>query len=246
LWDKAVKALERARERKPGLALASANLGVAYLVHPIKTNLTRAAECFQKALEVVEKDDSLPPLAKAAVWVNASVADLAMGLYEAADKKLARAETINGALPEGPLRGAGKAGMRAALLYNRALLADRSQRAEDAWPLYEQYLGSADPDSAWYPVAYDRYAELGKRLNKKVQAKEGLARPRGVRPVTTVSLKVGGQPVELVLGKSPADLPAQLRKYEVTIPVTDYLQRIAYRDLGVSLLASEKHVWPFS
>jgi predicted Zn-dependent protease len=242
-WKAAVAALEQALKLKPDLVLAKANLGVAYLVAPRGTNVQKARQYLQEAVEQMPSDKNLPPLAQAATLINAGVAVLAAGQHKESIALFARGEDTArkfvGDLPRAPVTFA----LFSALCYNRGLLLAASpdeplRRA--ALAEFERYLSVASPASSWRPLAQERYLKLCKDLD--VKPKEN-PQPASLklsmfRLVTSVKLTP-----ELTVALSEPITAVSARLGEGRrIPIVrgTKLVRVNYPDHGIELLAADR------
>jgi hypothetical protein len=243
MWAKAVEALQQARRLNPDRPLVNANLGLAYLVSPKGKNLPEAEKYGKDAESAMNKSDaSLEPLAQAALRINLGVAHLAAGRSEEAARNFDRAEEASKRI-ERPTSGSGPLpSLSAALLYNRGLLlasAPQPDKRRQALGMFEKYLTTAGSSSAWWPLAYERYAGLCKDLGVPTAGKEAdLLRQAGtkLRLVTGVQFEAG----KAVTLADP--LPEVRKRFGDGLqePVLEdpRLLRISYVDRGVELIAS--------
>lgn len=240
IWQEAVSALTRSLKLDPGQALAKADLGVAYLVHPSGTpSVALAGRYLQEAAARAKDDDDLDPWARATVLINAGVADLAGKRAEESARRFDEGEQVARRL-FGSARLVSAGPLGTALLYNRALLLAGSGEAKDqseATELLEKYLHMAASGSSWWPLAYERYAALCKKLGKDPKAKEELANPfqRRWRLVTNVRLGSGAR---IVLSEPVADAAARLGE-KVPVVSRTKLVRLRYPGHGVEVLATD-------
>ncbi len=79
LWDETVRSLREALRLKPGLSLAKAFLGVAYLVHPGGKDAATARDLLREAASLAESDPLLDDHSRASVFINLAVAELVAG-----------------------------------------------------------------------------------------------------------------------------------------------------------------------
>jgi tetratricopeptide (TPR) repeat protein len=240
LWNEAVDALRKARRLRPELALPWASLGVAFLARPSGPDPAEGARHLEAAAARAPRDASLDPLSRLAVRVNLAVAMAAGGRRADARSELDRVEAELRALtpgeePDEPTL--------AAVRYNRGLaLADtstddgrRSARTE-----LEGYLAVGDPDSAFWPLAYERYRDLcsAAGVTPRTQASFRPAAVLSHRPVSSIELGPGravtlGEPLQGVRDRLG---PGQ----EVPAVRGTNLVRVIYRDLGLEILANER------
>ena len=192
LWGDAVKALEKSLSLKADLVLPRASLGIAFLLHPEGKNVKMARKWFAEAIDHLAKDPELKrnPLSMAALLVNSGVADLAAGDAVEADKKFRSAtDIVHTQRFTATVRS-----MESAIVFNRALVMGNSKEAdakERARRLLETYLEFNAPDTAWWEIAYGKYAKLGKELDVKVRTRISFFRkaaPQELRVITSVSL----------------------------------------------------------
>lgn len=239
IWFEAVGALREALRLKPDLTLAKANLGVAYLVCPEGKDVGEATQFLTEAAADAMKDETLDPLMRAAILLNAGVVDLAGGNAADGETKFAAVEELGKNLPGNNPQSTGTA-LTNALQYNRATMlmasanVDTRRRAIEQW---EAYLQSASPASAWWALAYERYAKLCAELNAKPKAAAELqkAGKESFRLVVSVPL-ASGETIDL--GNSIQEELAKLGEAE-TLPVAPRrgkLMRYRYNDLGLEVL----------
>ena len=198
-WNDAVEALHHALALDPNLTLAKANLALAYLVSPDGKNAVRASQLFQEAATLAAGDTTIDPYTRAAVLVNAGVSDIARGLLVAGRQKIDRGEQAATALA-GPGRTVVST-LADAVQYNRALLLANSATESDqteALSEMEKYLHSASPASAWWPIAFDRYAALCKAhgITPKEQASLRTDSAARLRPLNSLEI-IPGKPLTI-------------------------------------------------
>jgi predicted Zn-dependent protease len=241
VWKQAVAALEKSEQLVPGQVIVQANLGVAYLVHPSgKPKPAQARKYFEAAASGATRGDAVDPWMKAAIFLNAGVADLAAGQVDDSDKKFTRSSEVGTKYFGGVVKVGMVPGLANALSYNRAMvLADSKdeKKRKQAVDSYERYLKAANPGSAWWPIAYDRYAALCKDVGKKPIDKDLLIElaPTTLRLVTSVKLDtdatlVLGQPISDAAGKLGVKIPAVSRTK---------ITRVRFPKYGVDVLATD-------
>jgi hypothetical protein len=234
LWWDAVGALREALRLKPDLVLARANLGVAYLVRPAGKDVRTATQFLEEAAAATAADRDLDPAVREIVLINAGVAALAGG------------RVVEGTQLFGQLERKGRPISKAAssaLRYNRAaLLAESAKAADrrDAVRQLEVYLRTATPDSAWWTLAYKRYANLCRELDLAQQSEQKLKKPARARLRLLTSVTLGPDRT-VSLGEPVAAIQDRLGGAEVVpvIPKTN-LVRMRYPDCGVELLATDQ------
>jgi tetratricopeptide (TPR) repeat protein len=245
LWNDAVEALGRALRLSPDLALAKADLGLAYLVSPHGQDLNAAARYLEEGARSAAADQAVHPLMRAAVLANAAVGEMAAGRSDAAARRLDEAEAITRrvAAEDGRPHDAVTWSLSCGLLYNRAVLlaasADKARQRQAA-ELFAEYLQTAEPASAWWPLAQERYAKLCRDLGLPANGKMELARRRraGLLPLTSVQLGSGER---VTLSEPLVDVRKRLGEGQA-VPVirgTD-LVRVYYPEQGVELLCRER------
>jgi tetratricopeptide (TPR) repeat protein len=241
MWQEATEALKTALRLRPDSALASANLGVAYLIRPAGKDTGRAIEWLEKAKAAAARDAAADPVARASVQINLGVAYLAAGDTAAFNRELAAAD---GAVPaDAPRRGGAASLASAAIVYNRALLSlsssDVKQRRR-ALAGFEAYLGGVGSDSAWWTLAYEQYVGVCKELGvapKSRQEMEGGKRSQ-YRPVMSMTFGPGKR---VELGQATREATANLGPSQ-PLPAVDggSLVRYVYPALGTELLANDR------
>ena len=250
LWWDAVGALREALRLKPDSVVIKANLGVAYLVRPAGRDVGQAARYLQEAAEAVESDPANAGLndlekvnLRAAVLLNAGVADLAGGRSDVGARRLDRVAALgpqfSGDRPERPRAS----GLVAALHYNRALLlaaAPEAEKRRAAVGQFERYLRSASPASAWWPLAYERYAKLCRELDLEAKSEKELKDQiqTDLRPLTAVRLRSGAQ---VTLSEPTGEVTDRLGGGQAVpvVPGTN-LRRLSYPDQGIDLLVTDR------
>ena len=238
-WNEAVVALQQALKLNPQLTLAKANLALAYLVAPEGRDPARAAKLFQEAATMAAADMAIDPFTRAAVLVNAGVADIARGQMVAGRLNIDRGERAAAALA-GPGPAAAST-LSDAVLYNRALLLADSKSAPDqdeAMAGMEKYLHSASPASAWWPLAFERYTALCKARGTAPQAESALRSAAGsrMRPLNSLEIIPGkpltiADPLRKVVAMLGESAPIPL------VPDTNLVQ-MNYPARGVSVIAT--------
>ena len=238
-WNEAVVALKQALKLNPQLTLAKANLALAYLVAPEGRDPARASRLFQEAATMAAADMAIDPYTRAAVLVNAGVADIARGQRVAGRQNIDRGEQAAAALA-GPGRAAAST-LSDAVLYNRALLLADSKSASDqteAMAGMEKYLHSASPASAWWPLAFERYTALCKARGTAPQAESALRSAAGsrMRPLNSLEIIPGkpltiADPLRKVVAMLGESAPIPL------VPDTNLVQ-MNYPARGVSVIAT--------
>lgn len=242
-WEQAVDALNHAIKLDSGLALPKANLGIAYLVSPDGKNAADAAKWLRQARDTPNWEQTAGPSLQAAVLVNNGVAELAAGNRDNAPAMFDRAAAIQEKMAAEKIPAV--AGLAAALLYNRGvMLADSTVAAnrQKAIQMFHGYFRAATPGSAWWPIAYERYAKLCQDLGEKPDTEPSLrqAASSGKRPITGVTI---GKDQQITLGDNLADLEAKLgRPTIVPVVAGTKLMRYCYPKLGVEFIGNDRVV----
>lgn len=241
LWEEAVAAFQKSLTLQPTEVLPKADLGIAYLVHPSgKPDLQKAQPFLQEAAARAAKDDTLEPWMRATILLNAGVADLAGQRPEECAKRFEQGEQIARRSFADGRRTAVAPMFGIALLYNNSLLLaaspDKAKRMQ-ALEQLETYLVVANPASAWWPLAYERYTGLCKEQGKAPKPKKELTLDSGSRFRQVAALKLASGMV-LTLSEP---INASVRNLGEKIPVASRtkLTRLCYPQHGVEVLATD-------
>jgi len=239
VWFEAVGSLREALRLKPDLTLAKANLGVAYLFSPDGKDVGNATRFLSEAAAEAQNDETLDPLVRAAILLNAGVVDLAGGDAAKGEDKFVLVEKLGTQLGRNAPQNAGTA-LASALTYNRAIMlmaASDPNTRRTAVEQWERYLQSTSPASAWWGLAYERYEKLCRELKATPKSADELrkAAKENFRLVVSVPLESGetidlGQPLEeelAALGEAVV-VPVLARRGK--------LMRYRYEDLGIEIL----------
>ena len=231
----AVAALEESNRLKSGQSKVLANLGLANLIHPEGKKLTEATRLLSEAAAAEKDHESLNPISHAGLLINLGVATLADGKAEAGLAKLDEGEKVVRSFILSPAGRRMATSFDAALLYTRALALAGSKKKEDqekAADLFENYLESCSTLSLWWGVAFDRYQDVCKAVNRKAKTLDAFKkdRPEPVRLSVGVTLKSG---INLVLGDDVDDVVKKLGKGKETVVVPSInLKKLRYESLG--------------
>lgn len=236
LWNEAVGAFGEALRIKPDLALAKANLALAYLLHPEAKQVGEARRLYQEAIEIVRDDATLDPVARAMLLINLGVTQLAAEQREEGLKLLEEGMTLAKTLKVRESQP-----LTEAVLYNRALAKSGSSKPDDrkqAVAIYEEYLVKSDPLSAWWPVAYAKYKDLCKDVGGAARAQEDLQKGRKpeLRKQTTLVLN-GGK--EVSVSELMADVLPRFSKPKTT-PIAGVFTQYVFEKENFELLASDR------
>ena len=243
LWWAAVDALKDADRLKPDQSLVVADLGLAYLLRPAGKDPGKARAYLDRAAELAQADSTLDGPARAAVLINAGVADLASGETAACAKRLDEAQSAAQAFGAERRPARPVLGLTTGLLYNRSLLragsTDGATRAQTVRDL-EEYLTTASSASAWWTLAYERYARACGESQVAAKPEEQLRERAGrtYRAVTEIELAPG---IRVALSEDTILARQRLGPGE-SVPVVPgtNLVRLQYAQYGVSLLANEQ------
>jgi len=165
LWFQAATALQTALRLNPSMAEAKANLGLAFLLQPQGSDNAQARQLLAEAVALARNDNGMDNRTKAAIYINAGVAELAVGLIQESYDYLVSAETeinmISGfaGSPDRVVRGE----LEASLYYNTALILTGLNDAEassDAADYFNAYLAGTSPSSNWWQIAYNKYVAV--------------------------------------------------------------------------------------
>src|SRR5581483_8267949 len=241
LWKEAVKTLQRSLSLKSDLVLPRACLGLAYLVHPAGSDGKEAARWFGEALVHFKNDPGAKNdrLSLAALLTNSGVADLAAGNLRDAENKFV---TANGIVTKMKLTNM-VASIEDAILFNLGLVdsAGDPGKKKQALKEFQVYLNQGTPSSAWWKLAYSRYADLGKDLGLAVPAKEVVLKSRGQVDRVVTSITVGDK--SLFLSEPMDDALGLLgRQTAVQVPLYPGAKIVRWRfpDKGIDVLGKEK------
>ena len=208
LWFQATTSLQSALRLNPRMAEARANLGIAYLVQPNGGDKVQAQEYLTQAVQMAVADPNMDSRVKAAIFINAGVADLAQGLIQESFNHMVSAETeinmVSGFVgsPDRVVRGELEAG----LYYNTALILSSVNNTEAqtaAADYYHAYLSGASPSSNWWQIAYNQYVKacgaIGRTPNTVASYKSN--RTKAFRTLSGITFINGtqvtlGQPID--------------------------------------------------
>ena len=228
IWHDAVEALNKARQLNPGQTMASANLGIAYLVHPSLKSDVEQAEKYLREAAAGQGDGNI----KAGIAINLGVAELKSSRRDEAARLFKQAEMA--------LNNLSPSSLRDALVYSQATISGNSgeekQRVE-AIGLLRRYLATANSSSAWYRLAYDQYAALSRTMGRTTSPIETFAPPPVIRPVTSIRV---GNGITIVLSEPLDDLLRRIQggqKLPVSPEVS--LMRIRFQGRGFDILAND-------
>jgi hypothetical protein len=243
LWEEAVEALEKALALKDDLVLARANLALAYLVHPSGSpDVGEAAREFDAVSQMLAEEsavDDLDPLTRATLLANAWVG---VAHNDPAQSKavMQQIETfLRRAVDQDSRTGGAVQSLRSALGFTRAsALAGGTSEADrrTALALFEEYLAAMSPASAWWPLAYERYADTAQALNVTPKPQEELAKRRQNQWRVVSEINLSGDAL-LGISDPAAEALELLGPADSTTPVVDAnLNLLEYGAQGLSVL----------
>jgi len=237
LWEKAVNSFRAALKLKPDLALAKADLGLAYLFHPDGKQADKAAEYLQEAVEGLEADKSMDPVTRACTFVNLGAAQLAGGDRKEGLAMLDKAVALVKKVEEG------RAGMvRGAILYHQAMVgsdATEMDARKQAVDQFERYLGTSDPLSAWWDLAYERYNALCKAVEREPNTKAAFFKGLESQLRAPAGLILEGG-VKVMLSDQIADVIKRLGDVKITNVFGSAMKRYGFEKYGIELLATDE------
>src|SRR5207248_2939635 len=79
LWAAAMDSLREADRLAPNQPRVLATLGVGYLIQPTGKDSVRAATLLEQSVKLMQQDNSIPALVRAAILVNLEVAQSGIG-----------------------------------------------------------------------------------------------------------------------------------------------------------------------
>jgi tetratricopeptide (TPR) repeat protein len=230
LREQAVEALKAALKLNPNDPIAIANLGIAHLVDPAGTDAEQASWLLEEALK---KSQGRNASEVASIAINLAVAYDAAGKKDRAREALGQAIQITGGDP--------RRVDTPAIQYNAGMSFAASKDPEEranALELLEEYLKEIAGASAWWDLAYDKYAVLAREQGKEAMSREALLQGATPRQVLAVQWP-DGKHVALA---DPLDrVQTELGK-RVSIPIVpgqSSLVRLAYPERGSEVIGSD-------
>jgi hypothetical protein len=239
-WKEAEDSLLQALRRNKNLALAKADLGLAYLFHPAGPQIDDAKKNLQDAVDDLAGDRTLDPAARAALLVNLAAARLAAKTPSDAERGL---KMLDEAVAQArKLSREEEAPVAQAVLYHRAMARARTEKGGDhrrTVAMLEEYLRGSDPLSAWWPLAFERYEKLCRDAGVPPRSRTELARTgkSALRPPLALDLP-GGKKV--TLAEPVEDVLQRLGPARQTPVLDKWLRRLRFEDCGVEVLASDE------
>ena len=243
LWKQAFDSFREALKLKPDLALAKANLGLAYLFHPDGKQTDKAAEYLQEAVDALDADKTMDPLTRAATYVNLGAAQIANGNRTSGLQMFDKAVAIvEQGKKKDQIDGMQVSLVQSTAMYHRAQdLAgkDNADERKQAADLLEKYLLSNDPLSAWWPRAYDRYVEVCTAIKIAPRTKESILKVAETQlRVPTGLILEGGLKINLT--DQMEDVLKRLGPAKITPLLGSALKRYRFEKFGIDLLGSDQ------
>lgn len=235
IWYKAADALHSALLLKPKDPIILANMGIAYLVHPKGRDADNAIHYFTDALEELPKDNSVDSAVRLSIYINASVAYMAVGdqvkstdLMDLADTLFDKQQTE-------------LVDFTPALHYNRArlLMAGSKEQGSKSVELWEKTLKETNPASIWWKIGYSAYTSQCSSLKTNPKSQKELIKlgEASWRPIVGINLSSN----ESISLTDPLD--ANIVKLGVTtsIPVVTGTNIKMWRseNAGIDILGAE-------
>jgi predicted Zn-dependent protease len=230
LWEQAVSALQEALRLKPDLALAKANLGIAYLIHPDNQDLEAAGRYLQEAEALTRR--SAKPVTRAFVLVNLAVAQLASGKTDLSQRSLDLAVSLAGDRPA----------VRSTVSYNRAMAQLRQGgpvAKRSATTSLANFLQETSPASVWWKLGFDQFSQLcSEQKLSCITREQALASVES--PFRSIpSVNSGGKNIQL--GDSMNQVERQLGE-TTAVPVVrgSNLKRLYYPSRGLEIIGDNE------
>jgi hypothetical protein len=184
--------------------------------------------------------DDLDPLTRATLLANAWVG---VAHNDPAQSKavMQQIETfLRRAVDQDSRTGGAVQSLRSALGFTRAsALAGGTSEADrrTALALFEEYLAAMSPASAWWPLAYERYADTARALSVTPKPQEELAKRRQNQWRVVSAINLAGDASLGISDPAPEALEL-LGPADATTPVVDggSLNMLEYAGRGLSVL----------
>jgi hypothetical protein len=249
LWWDAVGEFQTALRIKPDLILAKSNLGLAYLVSPIKRgSIGKAAKYFSEALELVETDSTLGPAEKAVIYMNAGLTNILSDIpQDSIYLNINKSEEYSRQFAESyPFNNNyNTIEINHAIKYNKALLLMRSDnpgKNREALKLLEEFQKSNSYKSPWWKTANSNYNSICNKYGFKPLDERKLkvkANGDNNKKVIGIELK-NGKKVTLTDKKSVFLSKVNTTEIDekIIIPGKN-LKRLILNNSGIELLSSE-------
>ena len=245
LWWQAVGAMKMALTLKEDQPLVKANLGMAYLISPVKNiDIGKSAQYFSETLEALENDKDLTQLQKATIYINAGTAFIKTNKSDSVvhPVMLEAEENFRQFADFYPVEEEYSIGeIGNAINFNQALLLSRRDDSlAKAVSLLGDFLKNTDPASPWWDEAYKRYAELSGRIDKRVETRDLLKSVSTDSYGTIVGLELENSEFILLsdqLNKITTKLD-KFNSFETTVIPGKNLKKITFKELGLEILAT--------
>jgi hypothetical protein len=241
VWDEAVACFLKSLALKKDQVLTKANLGVAYLVNPDgNPDLAKACKYLHEAAAMAKDDKQLDQSTRAGILINAGVADLSAKHLKEGLEKIDLGERLGSQFFAGIFKTGVNSDLQGALLFNRAslaALATEKTKQQEGLRQFGEYLNSPYAAGAWWPLAYDRYVELSKKLGVEPKKAKQFNKVflDSHRLVSSVKLASG---VTLALSEPISEAATRLGE-KVPVFSRARLSRIRYPNHGIEVLATD-------
>ncbi|OGU14153.1 MAG: hypothetical protein A2X61_04795 [Ignavibacteria bacterium GWB2_35_12] len=248
LWWDAVGEFQLALRIKPDLTLAKANLGLAYLISPIRRgSIGKAAKYFSEALELVETDSSIGPAEIALIYMNAGLTNMLSDVpQDSVYVNFNKSEDYSRQFAESYtfINNFNTNEINNAIKFNKAMLLMRSDNPEknkEALKLFEDFQKSISYKSPWWQRANDNYLSLCSKYNFKPEGERKLKIKSNGNNKKVVGVEINAEkPISLSDKKSLfLSKVNSLDIEEKTVIPGKNLKRIILNNSGIELLASE-------
>lgn len=249
LWWDAVGEFQLALKFRPNLALAKANLGLAYILCPNRSNWAgKATKFFAEAVDLIETDQSLDSSLKAVIYLNAGLSNLLANDYKISNAT----QSFHKAIKNGRGFDRVQAGTKNQVIneisqgikFNNALAITYSKDKPDvvnAMVKWQNFLDSEPRGSVWWSLGYDHYLSIcsGQKttplIHQDNRNKNEFKRIVGVKSSENHIIK---------LSDSKKDLFSLLKLkmedyYEKGIIPGKNLKRIIIKNPAIELISSE-------
>jgi tetratricopeptide (TPR) repeat protein len=253
LWWNAIGYFKDALRINPGLSLAKAYLGLAYFLDPRKQNIGNSERYFNEALKMVQNDETLDPILKACVYLNAGAVDIALDDFPGAKQKIDSARVYQKLSKQNSasslsVRSNVVSSISFPSLIDYALDFDAVINKYRNNPnslvindlrLLLRYLRNSDPASVWWEYAYSLYTEFALKLNEKPVSMKSLTDEiiAKITPVSSVTV----EKFPIFLSQNINDILSKFKNY-VQIPIVDQrkISRYQFPDQKIELIAGKE------
>jgi hypothetical protein len=122
------------------------------------------------------------------------------------------------------------------LQYNAGLLFEtqpNNDAQSTAFGFFERYLSIMSPSSTWWPIAYQKYSTIGKRLGKTVKGKGEFVVSYKGRPRQVSGVRISGDAL-ITLGQPREELGADLQQAYGALAGAVYEARLLQEDTDLT------------